>query len=80
MRGETVLFLPRGSGYRITDEHRQRTYGTIATETVAGGRNARRFILDIDLGGGMDMHEAFAELSHAQDRAEAYLRAQGALG
>ncbi len=88
MRGEALLFLPRADGYRITDEYRQRTYGTIAVEEVEPCRPARpgrvhcprRFVLDIDLGGGMALREAFVDLTHAQDRAEAYLRAHGALG
>ncbi|MEW5728421.1 MAG: hypothetical protein AB1918_11400 [Pseudomonadota bacterium] len=88
MRGENLLFLPRAGGYRITDEYRQRTYGTIAVEAVEPCAPARpgrvhcpdRFVLAIDLGGGMAMREEFVDLGHAQDRAEAYLRSHGALG
>lgn len=88
MRGQNLLFLPRAGGYRITDEFRQRTYGTITTEAVTPqapprpGRIAvsQRFVLEIDLGGGMATREVFVDLGEAQSRAEAYLRAHGALG
>lgn len=83
MRGETLLFLPQGTGFRITDEFRQRTYGTIATEAAApkpGRPGSQVFVLAIDLGGGMALHDRFATLDEAQERAEAYLRAHGALG
>ncbi|HSV28985.1 MAG TPA: hypothetical protein VLL76_05485 [Candidatus Omnitrophota bacterium] len=82
MRAETILFLPQGDGYRITDEFRDRTYGTITPQVVEkpGRRPSRRFHVVVDLGGGIDTQADYMDLDEAQERAEAFIRAHGTLG
>lgn len=84
MRAEALLFLPMAGRLRITDELHQRTYGTIATETLPAARPHRparhRFTVDVDLGGGILCHAVFDDLADAQAHAERFIRAHGALG
>lgn len=82
MRPETILFLPQGDGFRITDEFRQRTYGTITPHVVQrpGRRPQQRFRVAIDLGGGLRTEADYLEFDEAQEKAEAFIRAHGTLG
>lgn len=87
MRAETLLFLPMAGRLRITDEYREHTYGTIATEAILPPgpprphhRARHRFTLDVDLGGGYACHQVFDDLGEAQAHAERFIRAHGALG
>lgn len=84
MRGEVLLFLPRGAGLVITDEFRSQIYGDIAITSLgkpklAHQRERFRFAVTITWGGAQCQRD-FDDLGEAQAFAEDFLRSRGALG